>query len=199
MTRAKTVHFKNLVQNVNLLKTNLLPNPNPLGAYSPSELLKIRAFRVLAHAELENYIENVCRDVLSATQNSTNTSSKNKVEQSLIKYNSVANEKKHFGSAQLKTALGSYRDSINKNHGIKEKNIFTLFIPIGIDIEQIDSTLLAALESYGETRGRIAHNNISHNVAGLALLQDPTVELNEIQNIITALKPVDLSVRRLLR
>ena len=42
---------------------------------------------------------------------------------------------------------------IKKNHGIKAKNISDMFVPLGIDKEDIDGALLAALDSFGANRG----------------------------------------------
>lgn len=199
MSSAKTQHYKDLVLSVDFLKNNILPVNNTSGQYTQKEKLHIRAFKFLAHAEFETYLENICQDVINATLNNTNPKSKQKVEATVVNFHSIATEKRHTNGITINSALKAYAQIIKKNHGIKEKNIFSMFMPIGINFEKIDSMLLLALDNFGEVRGKIAHNTFNHQQLGLSMLNDPSVEYGEVANIIVALASIDLKVRQLLR
>ena len=58
MSKSRSARYIELVKEMHDLKLYLLPKTfDPLGNYTQEELVKTLAFRVLAHAELESYIE----------------------------------------------------------------------------------------------------------------------------------------------
>jgi hypothetical protein len=53
-----------------------------------------------------------------------------------------------------------YSNVVETNHGIKEYNLRSLLVPIGVDV-MASSTDIQALNSFGESRGYLAHKPLS--------------------------------------
>lgn len=47
---------------------------------------------------------------------------------------------------------------VKENHGVRENNLKSLILPIGVDISELDHTWLTGLDNFGSLRGEIAHN-----------------------------------------
>jgi hypothetical protein len=50
--------------------------------------------------------------------------------------------------------------TIDNNHGIREDNLFQIFYPIGLKMSDMDNTWLATMDSFGISRGEVAHTSI---------------------------------------
>ena len=49
---------------------------------------------------------------------------------------------------------------MGKNHGIKEKNILGLLLPIRLSMSDINQTWLATIDSFGSDQGNTAHRSV---------------------------------------
>lgn len=86
---------------------------------------------------------------------------------------------------RTKEAFTSYNKYIRVgNHGIKEKNILNIFLPIGIKINEIDNNLLIELNSFGAERGLIAY---SSRIGALSL----TTPDDALKNVDTIMSYID--------
>lgn len=191
------------------LRQHLLPPaPSPVGDYPDDQEVKTLAFIVLAHAEIETYIEN---RVLEMSLNSKRLfDATGKVN------NALAATLAHCGSPddiektpdpskyqnwlglinltdRTTTAVNRLRRIINNNHGIRESNLARLLSLIGIDARTVDPQLVRDLDSLGQTRGRIAHSSISQYGAGTQL--DPFDQLYLLEQIKIGLRQLDDELR----
>lgn len=105
--------FITLRTQLNRLKDEFLPEISPTSSYSESQLSKTAAYRVLAHAEIESYLEpsNVKQD---------------------------NHDKRLEITEKINSAIKSFKKVIDNNHGLKEKNILALLLPIGINSNDLD-------------------------------------------------------------
>lgn len=53
-----------------------------------------------------------------------------------------------------------YQSFVGSSHGIREHNIYKLFMPLGFSITDFSLTAIQNLDSFGVLRGRIAHNRV---------------------------------------
>lgn len=53
---------------------------------------------------------------------------------------------------------GSHTKVIEDNQGVKERNILSMFLPLGVDPNAIRQVGIYSLNDLGELRGRISHN-----------------------------------------
>ena len=72
------------------------------------------------------------------------------------------------------------------NHGIKEANVIAMLYPLGFTEADLDTTLLATLNSYGANRGSTAHQ-AAHTQQPI----DPKSEKETVNLILTEFKKLD--------
>lgn len=162
---------------------------DPIG-FQP-DLDRLAAFRLLMHAEIEDFLERKAKENLSAI------SSTMLAEKSLIAFPELfsiaAALKRPFENrdifdlaifkSEVTALINSAKLVIAENNGIKEKSFNTLSVLAGKSIDQIDSTLSASLNSYGKDRGEVAHQSAVRANS----INAPSAELGSAQNLVTEL------------
>jgi hypothetical protein len=165
-----TRRYTTLSGRLNVLQRHFVPPVKVAGNYSAAEIDKTRAYIVLAHAEIESYLEDMTTSVLDAAKRRWQTGqSAGRCVSALFMYQ----EKKYepprslsrqasdatFGAAVMK-AIDSHEEYVSKNnHGIKERNILRLLLPIGVPEIDLDPLWLGTMNSFGSLRGVVAHNS----------------------------------------
>jgi hypothetical protein len=164
---------------------------------------KLRAYRLLVHAEIEYYLETIVNNKVQESLSEWEEKSKiNIVLLSLLAYN-----KREFPAVpsviqgvttkndlnfRVHGIISDFFDLITTNHGIKEKNISNLLIRIGVDAAKIDQTLISNMNSYGGVRGDLAHTTYK-----IQKLINPYDEKNAAERIINDLQTLDEIVMNL--
>jgi len=191
------------------LQKHFLPRrPSLTGKYSKMQLDRIAAYFVLAHAELESYIEDKVVELIDYADSKWNPS-RTSTWPLLCMLSYVHGEKKgppeNFDPNQFKdrefmavtnSAMALHRGRVKVNHGVREKNLCDLLFPVGFSHTDIDSTLVASLDSFGQRRGDFAHKSM-HTIGGNQI--DPFVEAANIATIVTGLETVDSHFQTLRR
>jgi hypothetical protein len=194
--------LRTLEKRIQALRQVFLPQFfSGVGAYSPAQLDGARAFRVLVHAEIEDFIEGRALEV--AKQAVTRWNTNQKVSKTLIHL--LSNQIGH--TAGLPTKIGSDLDATAivkkcwtqfnadkvKNHGIRIANILSMLLPVGIDEAEIDSVWLSTIDGFGAARGKAAHSSaIEYTI-------NPQDDYNTVQSIILGLRDIDATLSRLKR
>ena len=213
---SRSSRYKLLEKALASLRSELLPRIfSPIGVYSSKILARTVAYRVLAHAEIEEYIENrvwdLAIDSIKALESSGNV---NRVIACLLAFSGRKldfppdtlappsgkkvtdwNEKIHL-TDKSKSALTTFRSSITQNHGIRERDILNLLLPVGILPTQLDPAWLSTIDTFGQQRGLVAHHSAAHYRAKHVL--DPKSELTTVKNILAGLRDIDDFLNRLL-
>lgn len=195
-----TDKFIGLQSRLNKLRRVYLPHTfDPTGSYSDSTLEKVRAYKVLAHAEMEYYFEEVALSIARRAYQKWNSARKASTPLvSMVAYYegqfpSVPDIHDGNNSAKdidwrINSSFASYNQYVrSNNHGIKEKNILNIFLPIGVRVGEIDNDLLIALNSFGAERGVIAHSTRS----GAPSVTTPDDALASVTNIMTYIDTFD--------
>jgi len=148
----------------------------------------LAAFRLLAHAELEDYLERKARDAL-AKLNAEFKAGKNLVRDNLVLL-VVARTLKtelRFDVAHWKDdchkVLKDADEWISNNNGIKEASFTTLSIFMGYMPDEIDGGLAASLSSYGAARGDVAHKSVTR----VRTINAPSVEAKNLDDLLIGL------------
>jgi hypothetical protein len=182
-----------LARRISKIETSYLPSVNQSGNYTSKEQDDLRAYLLLIHAEIESFFEEVSEEkvklafkkwkisrtksnvLLSRASFSTNTWSENELEDRINK------------------SLTLYIQKLKKNHGIKEKNILDILLPVGIELNNIDSTWLNTMTSFGQNRGEVAHSTarVQNPLDPLTLKNTVTLILNEIKLIDETIKKIN--------
>lgn len=205
---ALSARYRRMKQAVTRLRKSLLPRKfSVTGLYRNSHAVHIRAvsFRLLVHAEIEQFLEDRALELATAGLSAFKKSRVvTPVALGLVAFagfETVKAPSKLGGDSTNQRAYEDYgvlieranrawRYELNNNHGVKETNVLALFLPLGINPADLDSTLLADLSSYGLSRGQAAHSS-SVSVAKLA---DPKDELQKANQLISDLRVLDACV-----
>lgn len=209
-----TQEYRTLRKRINELRRHFLPATfSPTGDYSERQLDRARGFKLLTHAEIESYLESIAKTAsidairaysdrsikstilisMLASYHSSWSSHDDKFNLALIERSK--NRKSSDSINQLINAAGTqFQRVISDNNGIKRKSFISLFVSIGVELDDVDETLLSDLEEYGKQRGNIAHNSIQ---ASRAI--DPRGEFQLASSLVDLIKPVDEIVYNLLR
>lgn len=212
-----SLRLNSLRERVEELRAHLLPAVfDPTGNYAERDRIGTTAlsFRVLAHAEIETYFEDRVVEIAKAALNAWK--SKQHVSRTalyLVAFsgNEMArppdtltapndNKRKTWPDlldiqARLEKASSEFIGRVLKeNHGIREKNILAMLIPIGVD-SNIDNVLVTNLDNLGQRRGEAAHSSTSSQVRQGV---DPKDEYERVTLILAGLGPVDSELDKLL-
>lgn len=206
--------FITLKTQLDRLKDEFLPEISPTGSYSESQLSRTAAYRVLAHAEIEFYLEERAWEVVQNAKTLWAKSGKNtrtlicllgfsgltmdKPPDTLTpqKGSKTVKEEKIKISKKIDLAVESFKRVISQNHGVKEDHILSLLLPIGIDSDDLDPAWLATMNTFGEKRGLVAHKSATSYMT--IQTPDPANELNTVNQITDELLRIDELINNLI-
>lgn len=187
--------YKDLKKRISVLRKQFLdfkPSDSPILQNQD----KLRAFKLLVHAEIEAYIENAAL----AVWNKCDTEWRNRKRviaplAFLIMFSSSkfeGHEKQLLKNDRIEQALISFKTVIKNNNGIKKKNILQLLVPFGVDYLSIDQTWLSTIDSYGSSRGAVAHNSFA-----VQKQLDKNDELNNLAFVLRGISRMDIKLQKI--
>lgn len=179
---------------------------SPTGDYTERVLDRARGYRLLVHAEIESYLEDRSKDIVIfairewkrsqkptytllsflANYHSSWKDGDDENNEQVIKYAKHRGKAKDSINEIIDHAQSQFIQRIKDNHGVRENNLRALLNPVGIDIDELDSTWVTNMDSFGQARGEIAHN--AHRSTTPI---DPQDELNKVKLLIAGLKLLD--------
>lgn len=160
--------FLHLESNINELKRIYL-NASLGAAVASSDQSELsRAFAVLAHAEFEFFIEQLFEGLAKDVM--VNAAAGRFISSSiaLLTYSNIeqlaagpllttSKADKRILSKRIANAYGKYSESIVENHGVREKYLAKLAIPMALAGDMIDPTWISDLDGFCTLRGAAAH------------------------------------------
>jgi hypothetical protein len=185
--------LQQLLKRLKILEEHFLPAEGQFslsGHYTREQDDKTKAYLLLVHAELEAYFEDRAKSRADiANDHWQRTGVSTQVLSRLLVYH-----QKEFEAISpdcVRKAVNYYVDKIENNNGIKERNLLTLFLPLGIVHRDLDTRLVSACNQLGRKRGQFAHASIkTHQQV------DPKTERDNVrQNIIPELKKLDRKIK----
>ena len=155
---------------------------------------------MLSHAEIESYLEDWAKEIARAAEIAWSKSSKVTTalafllaanSERILVPDTYSGPKAKDSPQRFKDTLvkvfREYYEQIKDNHGIKEKNVLKLFVPLGIPGAALGSTLLPNLDNLGERRGVHAH----HSAKAVASVLDPETEHKNVTTVVNELLVLD--------
>jgi len=94
----------------------------------------------------------------------------------------------------LRTAVTSFEKWITGNHGVRERHLLKLLLPVGVKRTDIDPAWMATMDTFGSNRGQLAHSSV-----GVQQPPDPKTELQTVQLILKGLENLDETLTKLKR
>ncbi|MDB9326031.1 HEPN domain-containing protein [Nodularia spumigena] len=211
----RSVRFRSLSRELTRLKKQFLPKISPIGLYSERQLSRTLAYRVLAHAEIESYLEDRAWEVTQNAKQVCDNGGKTCLTLiSLVAFSgqmmeippvtltpTTTNRNNSLDkikiSKKIDLAIKSFKKVIDNNHGVKEANLLALLLPIGIDSDDLDPVWLATMNTFGKERGIVVHTSAT----SYRTIQppDPANELNTVKQITEGLLKVDELINKLMQ
>lgn len=148
------------------LQNLFLPDKeDELGEYDQEQQDKARAFVLLAHAEIENYLESLSVDAGTKASASIDSGScgafaSRFLSLGVMRY-SAAGKQEHRSLSDIgKAILGLHKTRVGANNGIKKESLTALF-GIFLFENELNSypELTSSLDSLGSLRGEYAHSS----------------------------------------
>lgn len=191
------------------LRRDMLPNYFKKNQnYTREHITRTIAYHILIHAEIEAYIENRSWDIaLAAKEKWDNEKKATRIILALLAFSGLSMDKPPHSilpdqpsqldsweerirlSSKVTRAANGFYLVITNNHGIKEANVIRMLLPIGVNPDELDTVLLADLNSYGETRGYFAHTHYQEYRATMQI--DPKEEFDNARRIIENIASID--------
>ena len=156
--------FIELEKRIRQLKTLLPKIFSPIGIYNSQQLDKTRGYRLLVHAEIEAYLEDRAREIVSEAFNFWKKYKKYRyVIISLLGHLGSILEKidSELNSPQKKRNMMDIDNRVNRvvteyytllknNNGIRENNLLLILLPLGIDKKHVDTAWLGTIDTFGK-------------------------------------------------
>lgn len=203
--------FEQLEERLCELRAHLLPDPfDPTGSYEDEDKVStsVLAYRVLAHAEIEAYFEDRALETAQEARKAWLTRQHlSRVALCLVAFSGremarppdsleapTDNKRKTWPTLidigeRLNPIIASYHRLVKEeNHGIRERNLLSLLLPLGIEHSALDPTFLANMDSFGQLRGAAAHTSSRRAVRSAA---DPADEFNRVASLTDGIKSID--------
>lgn len=199
--------YRVLARRIGELKRNLIPRKiEPTGLYTDRVHEHARAFRVLAHAEFESFIEDRAIEVVHRAH--TTWDATGQIRPCLLalmahkeaafdipdKLSDVSDSSKKYPTlkARIEASKMHYSKFVRtRNHGIKEKNLLSILLPLGVTVGEIDATWLELTENWATARGKVAHSSAKTQVQ-----IDPKIELDKVKDILEGFKGIDILLEK---
>lgn len=165
--QSPTSHYVALKANVDHAR-KLVKGVDPLSCSSDLQHLKLRSYVLLCHSIIEEYVENLGRDVALEARKKFKSGSITKALVALVA-SRVLDEIKEKSRKKVSSdlvrnldvfseeAYTTYKNAVDSNHGIQPDDLLAIFAPIGFDPAEINLPLVNAMKALGEKRGALAH------------------------------------------
>jgi len=214
-----SVEYRRLTRRLGQLRKHFLPHTfSPTGLYTDRQQDLARAFKLLAHAELEAFIEDiawlalkkkviewqtlrkpsdliicfvVCYQTGDQPEPDPNSEDGDVLPRNPRGHNAAVDR---GADKVVNLAVARYRDIMANNHGIKPANLRKLLIPVGVRMPDINDDWLDKLNSFAEDRGTIAHKSSS-----VKTLIDPKLEYEQVRDLLPGLATLDSLVLQAAR
>lgn len=163
---------------------------------------------MLVHAEIESYLEDIVKETVTDCIRDwkSNRKPSSLLIAFLASYHSswsvnddisnqeimeIAKSRKRKDSVSeiIDAAQKQFVKIIENNHGVRENNLKSLVLPTGVDINELDQTWLASLDSFGKLRGEIAHKTKRTTTQ-----VNPEDELDRVKSLLQGLRELDILI-----
>lgn len=175
------------------ISETLLPTIRLDGKYTKRESVRIAAYSVLMHAEIEHFLEKCATYVIDKSSKKWNDSKKfTACAGSVLSHYDFKDEKRKKPLHQkLMLSFSHAKNIVSGNNGVRLNDTQKLYNLVGIDDLTPFETLFATLDAFGKRRGALAHKSIT----SANFLIDALTEKNEVSQIILELCAFDKHIR----
>lgn len=170
--------------------------------YTKEDHQKALAYRLLASAELEHYVESRCLEVAQIGCDRIGKSQLTATGRALIVWLQFQDQRSpaavpiHEGDplalAHLaQKAMETYARSVKKSHGISEDDLRRLVFPLGLRESQVPAVLAASLEAFAKKRNPASHTHVNR----AKTQSEPVEEVKAVEQILVPLRQLDADLK----
>ncbi len=196
---SNSTRFLRLKRRILELENHFLPRVfSSTGSYTARQRDRTRAFQLLAHAEIESYLEDIVVETANAAFESWNESGR--VTDPLVALaaldqssavaipKSQPAENERYLTLQLRRIKDAFNGEVKgRNNGVREKDVLRLLLPVGVSEDDLDPNWLHTIDAFGRDRGLTAHTTGT----GIVKLPDPEDEHKSVKAILKGLSSID--------
>lgn len=191
---AQSRRFRQLERRLEQLES-LLPDISPTGDYGEDEYDRVRAYRLLVHAEIESCIEELAESVAHKAVSRWVTDGRARrpllallafTEVNWPSAPSALTPSRGELRERIERAKSMFTGSLRRVNGIRERDVLAMLLPVGFREVDFDTTWLATINSFGEERGETAHTTVR-----VQSPPDPKTEKDRIMQILDGLRDID--------
>lgn len=170
--------------------------------YTERQLSQAAAYTVFAHGELEDFLEDWASEILDTIARKGFGLGFSPMLAHLLAYRrqSLTVLSQVPGNNAWQTEAGSaisgHGTAIRNNHGISERYVCALLMPLGVDVRAVNSILISDLNAFAKIRGDHAHQS---RRVHLGQQFDPFDRLAKVNNIYALLLEFDEDLQKHLR
>lgn len=185
--------YVDLEARVNALKGKFVRDQVEVEANDPiafaADLDRLAAFRLLAHAEFEEYLESKAREGLDLLERAFRSGAQAiRANINVLVIGAMLGKQAKFDANQWAAyaieVIDAARKVVSENNGIKEGSFTQLAVFSGKMPDEIDVTLSSALNSYGKSRGDVAHKSVTR----VRNIRAPSAESKDADDLLEGLR-----------
>ena len=189
--------YTSLVQTLESLRNELIVTGKEYDKYTRVDHNMALAFRIIASAHVENYVEQRCLQVARAAAQRWRQGHPSRCAKALIGWLVVTSggkwgpmpldESEYPRDSIVETALLSFSDAVERSHGISGPKLSIFLFRLGVRDSDIDSRLVDSLTTLASARGVAAHRPVNR----AKTMTEPVVEWASIEAIRPMLEELD--------
>jgi hypothetical protein len=184
--------YLQLEKRIRAIGSLYLPAIRLAGNYTKKEKDDVRAYLLLVHAELEAYFEEISEEkAKTAFRKWKGNRVKSNILISLVSFYENKIVERNI-ELRVNMALTHFIRCLRQNHGIKEENVLSMLLPIGLEHSDIDTAWLNTITSFATSRGEIAHT-----AAKVQQPIDPATLKFTVEKILEEVRVIDEKIRRI--
>ena len=154
-----------------------------------ADLDRLAAFRLLVHAEIEEFLESKAEEGLNALDSAFKGGAQAvRANLCLMVIGATLGKPAKFDAAQWASyaleVLASARMAVKENNGIKQASFQQLAVFSGKMPDETDVVLSSALNAYGKSRGDVAHKSAIR----VRTIRAPSAELKDAEDLLMGLR-----------
>jgi len=163
--------------------------------YTDAEFARARAFVVLSHGAIEDYLEGIALEVVDKGIQAFRSDGRARTSLlALLGYGIKVDVPSSFsgGPWGMRTLLNDSRKVLRSwteaNNGVKAKDVLRLLLPVGVKETDMGNVWLQHMDDLGGLRGRVAHHG---NPPGAQAPVDPQDALDHVARVLPTLCRLD--------
>ncbi len=186
-------------QRLSELEANFIVTRSDYNLYTPADFLNAVAYRLLASAALEHYVEQRCLEIASSGADRLTKSRPTSTGRALVIWARFQDRQQprsvHIHEldavselSEAPAAFALYSKAVKRSHGISGDDLRALVLPLGVRESQLPLVLTSSLENLADKRNPASH-------AVVRSRSEPATEVALLNQILAPLRQLDTDLQ----